>query len=154
GTGLSEASLPVEAELARRLRSRAHTLGVSAASLCHVAWALVVAATSRGRDAVFGTNLYSSVQDGAGTDQAFEMYINTLPVRVRLGETGVKQSVLETHRLLAELLQHEHASLALAQRCSGIPAPAPLFTALLNYRHGAATAKKDPADRSFEGIKP
>jgi amino acid adenylation domain-containing protein len=154
-SGVCEASLPVESELARRLRSRARTLGVSAASLCHVAWALVVAATSGRRDAVFGTKVHSGVQAGEGADQAFGLYyINTLPVRVRLGETGVKQSVLETHRLLTELLHHQHASLALAQRCSGIPAPAPLFTAVFKYQSGAATAKKDPTDRSFEGIKP
>ena len=45
-----------------------------------------------------------------------------------------------THALLAELLRHEHASLALAQRCSAVPAPAPLFSALLNYRHSSGSS--------------
>jgi len=39
----------------------------------------------------------------------------------------VEASVRQTHSLLAELLRHEHAPLALAQRCSGVAAPLPLF---------------------------
>ncbi|WP_348652015.1 hypothetical protein [Rhizobium sp. 007] len=63
------------------------------------------------------------------------LFINTLPVRLDLDGTGVEASVRTTHARLSELLAHEHASLALAQRCSGVAAPAPLFSALLNYRH-------------------
>ncbi len=37
-------------------------------------------------------------------------------------------------------MRHEHAPLALAQRCSGVAAPAPLFSALLNYLHNSAVA--------------
>src|SRR5262249_8545607 len=52
-----------------------------------------------------------------------------------IGAQGVAESVRATHQRLTELLRHEHASLALAQRCSGVAAPTPLFSALLNYRH-------------------
>ncbi|MER8931331.1 condensation domain-containing protein, partial [Mesorhizobium sp. M0859] len=77
---------------------------------------------------------------GAGADRALGLFINTLPVRLDLDGTGVAASVRTTHARLSELLAHEHASLALAQRCSGVAAPAPLFGALLNYRHNTPAA--------------
>ncbi|WP_428991662.1 hypothetical protein [Methylocapsa aurea] len=64
--------------------------------------------------------------------------MNTLPLRIRLSVEGVAEAVRRTHEQLTELLRHEHASLALAQRCSSVAAPAPLFSALLNYRHSPA----------------
>ena len=50
---------------------------------------------------------------------------------------------------IADLLQHEHASLMLAQRCSAVRAPTPLFSALMNYRH-VSIAERDAAP--WEGI--
>ena len=58
-------------------------------------------------------------------------------------------SVRHTHALLASLLRHEHASLALAQRCSALPAPAPLFSALLNYRYSPG-AEQAPLEKPCE----
>jgi len=49
------------------------------------------------------------------------LFINTLPVRIRVGGERVESAVRHTHTLLADLLRHEHASLALAQRCSAVP---------------------------------
>ena len=43
GSGIEEARLQVDAELARRVRERARKLEVSTASLFHVAWAQVLA---------------------------------------------------------------------------------------------------------------
>src|SRR6185295_14547703 len=44
---------------------------------------------------------------------------------------------------------------ALAQRCSGVPAPAPLFTSFLNYRHSAGSGQARSAEkaRAWEGIQ-
>ncbi|HEX8431144.1 MAG TPA: amino acid adenylation domain-containing protein, partial [Longimicrobium sp.] len=55
--------------------------------------------------------------------------------------------------LLAEVLRHEHASLALAQRCSHVHAPAPLFSALLNYRHSAGKAEPEDTRRAWTGFQ-
>ncbi|KAI1286520.1 hypothetical protein EDD11_000357, partial [Mortierella claussenii] len=72
---------------------------------------------------------------GSGADRALGLFINTLPVRVDLESTGIQESVCQIHARLAALLDHEHASLALAQRCSSVSAGIPLFSSLLNYRH-------------------
>jgi non-ribosomal peptide synthetase component F len=54
---------------------------------------------------------------------------------MQFGNDDVRASVHKMHELLTQLLRHEHASLALAQRCSSVQPPAPLFVSLVNYRH-------------------
>ena len=157
GSGISEIRREVEAGLACRLRQRARALGVSAASLCHLAWAQVLGRVSGRDDVVFGTVLFGRMQGGEGADRAPGMFINTLPVRIRVGAQSVEESVRQTHQLLTELMRHEHASLALAQRCSAVEAPTPLFSAIFNYRHSAAAetvagAAEDRL-RAWEGIE-
>jgi amino acid adenylation domain-containing protein len=148
GHGIGEAWLPVAADLGARLRRRARALGVSAASLCHLAWAQVLARLSGHDDVVFGTLLFGRMQGGEGTDRVMGPFINTLPVRIGVGEEGAEAAVRRTHVLLADLLRHEHASLALAQRSSGVAAPAPLFTSLLNYRYGGARTRSQDAGQA------
>ncbi|MBI6711158.1 amino acid adenylation domain-containing protein, partial [Pseudomonas syringae] len=135
GSELEEVRQQVEAELAGRLRQQAQSLGVSAASLYHLAWAQVLGQVTGKEEVVFGTVLMGRMQGGDGADRSLGMFINTLPLRVELGNQGVRNGVKQTHARLTALLDHEHASLVLAQRCSGVPAPTPLFSALLNYRH-------------------
>ncbi|WP_186067218.1 amino acid adenylation domain-containing protein [Burkholderia gladioli] len=124
-------------ELASRLRQQARRLGVSVASLFHLAWGHVVGKLSGREDVVFGTVLLGRWQGGERVEHVVGLFINTLPLRVEVGGIGVRDAALRTHRTLADLMGHEHASLAFAQRCSGVAAPAPLFSALLNFRHSA-----------------
>ncbi|WP_194274092.1 non-ribosomal peptide synthetase [Variovorax paradoxus] len=151
GARAEKAERVLEAGLAASLRHEARRHGVSAASLFHLAWALVLAKATGRNDVVFGTVLFGRMQSGAGADRALGLFINTLPLRIRLGALGVAQCVQETHAALTQLLHHEHASLSLAQRCSALPGSTPLFSALLNYRYSAAVEKKDAA--AWQGIE-
>ncbi|SDP29803.1 condensation domain-containing protein, partial [Pseudomonas cichorii] len=137
GNGVEEAHLTLSPELGQRLRTQTRQLGVSAASLCHLAWARVLSVVSGRDDVVFGTVMLGRMQSMQASGQSLGMFINTLPLRVRIGGQNARDGVSNTHATLTQLLGHEHASLALAQRCSGVLAPTPLFSALLNYRHSA-----------------
>ncbi|WLH82803.1 non-ribosomal peptide synthetase [Pseudomonas sp. FP2338] len=132
---IEAAERPVTDALNLRLRAQARALGVSAASLFHLAWAQVLSRVAGRDDVVFGTVLLGRLQAGEGADRALGMFINTLPLRVRLAGQSVVAALADTHAQLSALVAHEQASLALAQRCSGA---SPLFNSLLNYRHTAA----------------
>jgi amino acid adenylation domain-containing protein len=125
-------------DLATRVRAVGSSLGVSPAALMHASWGLVVAATSGREDVVFGTVLLGRGRAGAASDGSLGMFINTLPLRLRLAATSAADLVTQTQRELVDLLSHEQASLALARRCSGVSGATPLFSALLNYWHGSA----------------
>ncbi|PBQ12402.1 non-ribosomal peptide synthetase, partial [Pseudomonas syringae] len=156
GSGVDEALLPVEPKLAGRLRAHARRLGVSNASLHHLAWAQVVGRLSGRQDVVFGTVLMGRLLSGQGAERALGMFINTLPLRVAAGEQGIEAAVRTTHARLAALVSHEHAPLSLAQGCSGVAAPTPLFSALMNYRHvavGAQTPQEAGQTRLWGGVE-
>lgn len=141
----------IESDLSGRVRTQARRLGVSTAALFHAAWALVIAETSAREDIVFGSVLSGRLQTAAEAGQSLGMLINTLPLRLRLRDVTARAFVRQTHRELAELLDHGGASLAVAQRCSGISGSAPLFSALLNYTHRPTDVATDL--REAAGIK-
>ncbi|KAF9944950.1 hypothetical protein BGZ72_001809, partial [Mortierella alpina] len=144
GSEVAELHHMLPRDLNNRLRTQARRIGVSLASLCHVAWAQVVARTSGQERAVFGTVLLGRMQACTSSDHAMGLFMNTLPFRVDVSEARVEEIVQGTHSQLAALLEHEYASLALAQRCSSVPAGVPLFNSFLNYRHSAARTGDTP----------
>ncbi|KAF9557299.1 hypothetical protein EC968_007703, partial [Mortierella alpina] len=150
GDEVKEAHMTITQDLNGRLRTQAKRLGVTLAALCHAAWAQVLARTSGQDHVVFGTVLVGGLQGEQGDQPGMGISINTLPFRCDMDGRSVQECVSQIHSRLAALVEHESASLALAQRCSGIPAGSPLFSALLNYRHTLMPDSDcDPSDIEF-----
>ncbi len=152
GGGIAEERVLLEEGLSRRIRERARAAGVSAASVCHLAWGQVLSRLTGREEVVFGTVLFGRLQGGEGVEEGVGLFINTLPLRVSVGEQGARDALRATHERLGQLLRHEHASLALAQRCSAVAAPLPLFTTLLNYRYGQRVRDDSERQRAWEGM--
>ena len=136
--------VPVSAELSARLVALARDRGVTPNTVLQVLWGLVLASATGSADVVFGTTVTGRPPELAGVDSMVGLFINTVPVRVRLppGDT-VGQLLDRVQREQAALLDAHHVSLAELQRDTGF---APLFDTLVvfeNYPGGGLTELLD-----------
>ena len=51
--------------------------------------------------------LFGRMQGTEGAERALGLFINTLPVRIKMGTQGIEQSLRQTHESLSALLHHE-----------------------------------------------
>lgn len=147
---IEEADGVLEGELAHEIRRAARRLGVTVTSVFHAAWALVAAWGASRSEAVFGTVLSGRLNGNLDLGSAVGLFINTLPLRLRLEELSAVSLVRRAHQELIELLRYEQAPLSQAINSGGTSSAAPLFNSILNYYRSAPFASFEPQETGLD----
>ncbi|HEX7240019.1 MAG TPA: amino acid adenylation domain-containing protein, partial [Longimicrobiaceae bacterium] len=142
--GHGVAGLRLSAERTEALREQARRRGVTLNTVVQGAWALLLSRYAGEEDVVFGATVSGRPAELAGAEETVGMFINTLPVRVRLrAEAGLGEWLAQLQREQVEAREHEHAPLADVQRWSEVPAGESLFESLVVFENY-------PVDRALE----
>jgi amino acid adenylation domain-containing protein len=115
------------------LARRARELGVTVNTVLQLGWAAMLGALTGRDDVVFGTTVAGRPPEVSGVEDALGLFINTVPVRVRLDRTAsLADLVGQVQRDQAALLPHQHLSLSEVQRLAGL---GQLFDTLLVFEN-------------------
>ncbi|WP_040405617.1 non-ribosomal peptide synthetase [Amycolatopsis nigrescens] len=111
----------------------ARRAGVTLNTVLQAAWAVLLGGLTGREDVLFGTTVSGRPPEVAGSGEMIGLFINTVPVRIRLDPAESFADLLS--RVQAEqsrLLGHHHAGLAEIQRDAGI---GPLFDTLMVFEN-------------------
>lgn len=133
-TAQQEGFLSPAVSAALRAFARQHRLTLN--TLVQGAWALLLSRYSGANDLVFGTTVSGRPFDLVGVETIVGLFINTLPVRVRLpDDLPLHDWLQQLQAQQADLRQYEHSSLVDVQGWSGVPRGLPLFESLVVFEN-------------------
>ncbi|HEX2202012.1 MAG TPA: amino acid adenylation domain-containing protein [Longimicrobium sp.] len=150
------AKVKVGPETARALQALARRHGLTVNTLLQGAWALLLSRYAGEPDVVFGCTVSGRPGDLPGVREMVGLFINTLPMRVRVEPAAPLMEWL--HALQddqAELRQHEHSPLVDVQGWSEVPRGRPLFESLVVFEN-YPMKRDDPGDilKIVDGASP
>ena len=127
-------SLLLPAERTRRVEAAARRCRVTLNTFVQGAWALLLSRYAGDPDVVFGNTVSGRPAELEGVEEMVGVFINTLPVRVRVhGGERLGPWLAELQRAQARAREYEHAPLAQVQGWSEVPRGTPLFESLFVF---------------------
>jgi amino acid adenylation domain-containing protein/non-ribosomal peptide synthase protein (TIGR01720 family) len=131
-----------------RLREYAANNDLTMNSMVMGAWSILLHRYSGETDIVFGATRACRKSSATASAEGIGLYINTIPVRVKLSEDSAVPNLLRELRTQWTALRAvEHTPLAFVKSVSQIPASQPLFETLLVFEK----YRLDDAMRSIGG---
>ncbi|MFI5177455.1 MAG: amino acid adenylation domain-containing protein, partial [Vicinamibacterales bacterium] len=132
GYGTLSGRIPAAVTSAIQQFAREHDLTLN--TVMQGAWAALLARHAGETDVVYGTTLSGRPAEIAGVDKMIGVFINTLPMRVRVeGAVATWLQRLQTAQL--QLRDHEYTPLIDAQRWSDVRGGLPLFESLFVFEN-------------------
>lgn len=139
--------------LTSALGQRARELGTTVNTLVQGAWGMVLGGLTGRRDVVFGSTVSGRPPELPGYERMVGLFINTVPVRLRLrGRDTLAEHLRALHLNQAALLEHHHLGLIEVQRLAGIGT---LFDTLMvfeNYPVDTTAATRMGGDVQVTGV--
>ncbi|MET0399993.1 MAG: condensation domain-containing protein, partial [Longimicrobiaceae bacterium] len=119
-------------------------------TLVQGAWGLLLSRYSGEEDVVFGGVVTGRSPELAAMEGMVGLFINTLPVRVRVeGETRVDEWLRRQQAQQQEARRYEYSPLSEVQRWSGVPAGTPLFESIVAFENHPVAEMEGSTDRGF-----
>ncbi|WEV24181.1 amino acid adenylation domain-containing protein [Streptomyces sp. 71268] len=124
----------IDAQLTAELNAFARRAELTLGTVVQTVWALTLAACTGRADVVFGTVVSGRPAEVPGVTDMIGLFVNTIPVRVRLRPDEPLGALLaRVQDELTTLLPHQHLGLADIQRDAGLGALFDTLTAVENY---------------------
>jgi amino acid adenylation domain-containing protein len=131
-----EQQLRLSAELTASLRRFARHEQITPNTLVQGAWSLLLSRYSGEEDVVFGTTLSGRSAPLPDIETMVGLFINTLPVRVRVtGDQTVSKWIRELHAQQVELQLYDYSPLVEIQGWGDVPRGLPMFESLLVFEN-------------------
>jgi amino acid adenylation domain-containing protein/non-ribosomal peptide synthase protein (TIGR01720 family)/FkbM family methyltransferase len=147
--GEQEVRLGAETTAALHRLARQHRLTLN--SVMQGAWALVLSRLSGEREAVYGAVMSGRPAELAGVETMVGLFINTLPVRVRVdGGQKVAQWLQDLQAEQVEMRRYEYSPLAQVQRWSEVPSGTPLFESIYGFENYPVDESLQEENRGLE----
>ncbi|OBI33900.1 non-ribosomal peptide synthetase [Mycobacterium sp. E1386] len=133
-TGLPRTTeLRMPAEATARLVEETRARGITVNTLLQMAWALVLSRLTDTQDVVFGVTVSGRPPELAGVETMIGLFINTVPLRVRLDPAArVGEQCRAVQRNAALLREHSHIGHAQLRALGGV---GEMFDTLLVYEN-------------------
>ncbi|MCA7086346.1 amino acid adenylation domain-containing protein [Cupriavidus sp. DB3] len=145
-SGYAEQKLSLSPTLSETARTLARQAGVTVNTLVQGLWAWTLARHGGGDDVVFGTTVSGRSGDFPGIESMVGLFINTVPLRVRLpSDLPVRQWWRAIQQQAVENQQHEHMPLPDIQRLARPGEGGALFDSIVvfeNYPVDAALKQR------------